>query len=55
MEIPLVDLKAQYLSIKKGIDDAISDVLDTTQFILGPRLRAFEDGFLRLANLERDR
>ena len=42
MNIPLIDLKAQYNSIKREIDPAIQDVLDTTQFILGPRIEKFE-------------
>ena len=32
----MVDLKGQYQSIKKEIDDAIHNVLDTTAFISGP-------------------
>lgn len=43
--IPLVDLKAQYDSIKGEIDSAIAEVLDTTQFILGPKVEAFETDF----------
>ena len=33
--IPLVDLRAQYLTIKSDIADAIGRVLDTGQFVLG--------------------
>ena len=43
--IPLVDLKAQYASIKSEIDQAISEVLDSTQFILGPKVEQFENNF----------
>jgi dTDP-4-amino-4,6-dideoxygalactose transaminase len=43
--IPFVDLKAQYRSIKSEIDEALSRVLDSTQFILGPEVRAFEEEF----------
>jgi dTDP-4-amino-4,6-dideoxygalactose transaminase len=42
MKIPLVDLKAQYDSLKTEIDDAISRVVKGTQFILGPEVKAFE-------------
>ena len=35
MKIPFVDLKAQYLSIKDEIDDAISSVINDTAFIKG--------------------
>jgi dTDP-4-amino-4,6-dideoxygalactose transaminase len=43
--IPLVDLKAQYRSIKPEIDRAIQGVLDSTQFVLGPSVAAFERDF----------
>ena len=42
MKIPLVDLKAQYDSIKSEIDNAIRSVIESTQFILGPVVEAFE-------------
>jgi dTDP-4-amino-4,6-dideoxygalactose transaminase len=42
MKIPLVDLKAQYASLKDEIDEAISGVVNNTQFILGPEVKAFE-------------
>lgn len=42
MNIPLVDLKAQYVSIKEDIDLAISRVIQNSHFILGPELEAFE-------------
>lgn len=42
MKIPLVDLKAQYESIKEEIDPAISRVIQNSHFILGPELEAFE-------------
>jgi len=42
MKIPLVDLKAQYDSIKSEIDDAIQSVIENKQFILGPEVEAFE-------------
>jgi len=45
--IPLVDLKAQYLSIQDEIDGAIQRVVDSTSFIMGPDVRAFEDEFAR--------
>ena len=45
MKIPLVDLKAQYESIKSEIQTAINRVLDTSQFILGKEVEAFEEAF----------
>ncbi len=43
MNIPLVDLKAQYLSIKDEIDQAISKVINSSRFILGAEVKAFEE------------
>lgn len=43
MRIPLVDLRAQYGSIKDEIDAAIYRVLEHGQFILGPEVKAFEE------------
>ena len=40
--IPLLDLAAQYDCIKNEIDTAISDVLQSGKFILGPNTKAFE-------------
>lgn len=45
MEIPFVDLKAQYTSIKSKIDDAISELLANTSFIGGDKVKDFEAGF----------
>jgi dTDP-4-amino-4,6-dideoxygalactose transaminase len=49
--IPLVDLKAQYLSIKDEIDAAIQRVVDSTGFIMGPDVRAFEGEFARFCGV----
>jgi len=43
MRIPLLDLKAQYAAIRDEIDTAVREVLESQYFILGPRVRAFED------------
>ena len=40
--IPILDLKAQYESIKDEINAAIAEVLESTQFILGPVVRDLE-------------
>ncbi|MDH7517799.1 MAG: DegT/DnrJ/EryC1/StrS family aminotransferase [Candidatus Thermoplasmatota archaeon] len=45
MKIPLVDLKANYLSIKTEIDNAIKEVIGDTSFIMGKYLKNFEDNF----------
>jgi len=43
--IPLGDLKAQYHSIKPEIDAAIAATLESSQFILGKEVAAFEEEF----------
>lgn len=43
--IPFVDLKSQYQRIKPEIDAAIQRVLDSSQFILGDEVAAFEQEF----------
>lgn len=45
MQIPFLDLKLQYQSIKAEVDDAIHQVLDTTSFILGKSVHDFESQF----------
>jgi len=45
MKVPFVDLKANYLSIKDEIDEAIARVLETTSFIGGPFVESFEQAF----------
>ena len=43
--IPYADLRTQYRSIKPEIDAAVLRVLDTSQFILGEEVAAFEREF----------
>lgn len=42
MHVPLLDLKAQYLTIKPEIDAAIAAVLQSQHFILGPEVERCE-------------
>jgi len=48
VSIPLVDLKAQYLSIKDEIDRAIARVIESSSFILGEEVSSFEKAFAAL-------
>ena len=41
-DIPLVDLKAQYATIRAEVRQAIDDVLDSMQLTIGPNVRAFD-------------
>ncbi len=43
MEVPLLDLKAQYQTIKKDIDEAVKRVIDSQYFILSGEVNAFEE------------
>src|SRR5258708_3108782 len=42
MTVPLLDLKAQYASIRGEIHEAIDRVLETQIFIMGPEVEALE-------------
>lgn len=52
MNIPLVDLKTNYLSIKNEIDSAIQDVLNSSSFIMGPFVKRFEENFARFCQVK---
>ncbi|MBN1478609.1 DegT/DnrJ/EryC1/StrS family aminotransferase [Candidatus Sumerlaeota bacterium] len=43
--IPLVDLKAQYRSVRGEIDEAIRETLESAAFIMGSRVSDFERAF----------
>ena len=45
MEIPFVDLKIQYDSIKSEIDLAIQNVINESAFIKGKYVKKFEDDY----------
>ena len=42
MNVPLLDLKAQYASIRDEIQPVLEQVLESQRFILGPEVAAFE-------------
>jgi dTDP-4-amino-4,6-dideoxygalactose transaminase len=45
MKIPFLDLKAQYHSIKKEVDEAILNVIENSSFVLGKTVSDFENAF----------
>lgn len=45
MQVPFVDLKLQYLSLKKEIDSAVLYVMENTTFVGGEPLTSFENNF----------
>ncbi len=47
MQVPFLDLKSQYKSIKSEIDPAIQNILDNTAFILGKAVSDFEVEFAK--------
>jgi len=42
MSLPLLDLKAQYQSIREEVQTAVNRVLESGQYIMGPEVKAFE-------------
>ncbi len=51
MNIPFVDLKTQYESIKEEIDEAIRGVISSTAFIGGPYVKSFEEEFAKFCGV----
>ena len=45
MKVPLLDLKPQYLSLKKELDQAVLRVAESQHFILGPEVENMEKKF----------
>ena len=43
--VPFLDLKAQYAEIKEEVNAAVLNVIESTQFILGTEVNAFEEEF----------
>ena len=56
MNVPLLDLKAQYTAIKDEVDAAVAEVFRTQHFILGPTVEQCEYAIAHIfALLTRDR
>ena len=47
MHVPLLDLKAQYATIRREIEEAVGEVFESQYFIMGPKVREFEDAAAR--------
>ncbi len=52
MQVPFVDLAAQYAAIKSKVDPAIASVLHRTNFILGQDVELFEKEFAAFCEAE---
>jgi dTDP-4-amino-4,6-dideoxygalactose transaminase len=50
MRVPLLDLKAQYATIKDEILAAIAEVMESQHFILGPKVEQCEAAIARYSN-----
>jgi dTDP-4-amino-4,6-dideoxygalactose transaminase len=51
MEVPLLDLKAQYATIREKVRAAVDEVLESQRFILGPHVAALEEETARLCGV----
>jgi len=51
VKVPLLDLKAQYASIRAEVQDAIARVCDSQHFILGPEVTALEEEVARFCGV----
>ena len=45
MQIPLINLKAQYSGIKEELDNSVLDVLASAQYVMGVNVKEFEKEF----------
>ncbi|HET6932822.1 MAG TPA: DegT/DnrJ/EryC1/StrS family aminotransferase [Candidatus Acidoferrum sp.] len=52
MQVPLLDLKAQYATIKDEILAAMAEVMESQQFILGPKVEECEKAVAKYSNCQ---
>lgn len=45
MQVPFMDLKRQYRSIKNEVEKAIHDTIESCAFVAGPKVKEFEGNF----------
>jgi dTDP-4-amino-4,6-dideoxygalactose transaminase len=53
LNVPFVDLAAQYTGIRGDVDEAVNRILQSADFILGSDVRAFEEEFAAFCGVER--
>jgi dTDP-4-amino-4,6-dideoxygalactose transaminase len=51
MEVPLLDLKAQYATIREQVKAAVDEVFESQRFILGPQVATLEEEVARLCGV----
>ena len=52
MQVPLLDLTAQYRAIKDELPSAIAEVMESQHFILGPRVEECEKAIAKYSNCQ---
>ncbi len=52
MKIPFIDLQSQYQNYKSEIDSSIQDVLDSSQYIMGPKVKSFESNLAKYVGVK---
>ena len=52
MKVPLLDLRAQYLSIKGEVDEAIARVIERGNFVMGQEVEQWESEWARFCGAE---
>lgn len=52
MKVPMLDLSEQYQSLKKEILASLEDVMENTQFILGPNVKKLERDVAEYSNVK---
>ena len=50
MNVPFIDLKTQYLKIKDEVKKELDEVIDNTAFVLGQKVKNFEQNFATFCN-----
>jgi dTDP-4-amino-4,6-dideoxygalactose transaminase len=50
MQVPLLDLRAQYAPLRARIEQSIREVCDSQQFVLGPRVTRLEQDIARYSH-----
>ena len=52
MQVPLLDLKAQYTSIRKEVKQVIEEVVESQLFILGDKVARLEEAIARYVDAQ---
>jgi dTDP-4-amino-4,6-dideoxygalactose transaminase len=50
--VPLVDLEKQHEQVRDELNESVAQVLQTSSFVLGPAVKAFEKGYARFEGVD---